>query len=313
MKAAQFNKYGGLEVIEINHSATMPTPREGQVLVECRATSINPIDSLVRAGYLQKMVPLTFPATLAGDFAGEVKEVGRGVADLRVGDKVYGFAPVIAGGSGAAAEYTAANAAMTALKPAKTSFSEAAALPLAGSSAIQAIDNEIKPISGQKVLIHGGAGGIGSIAIQYAKHLGCYVATTVRASQKEFASKLGADRVIDFEAEQFESSLKDYDAVIDTVGGEVYKRSFQILRIDGIVASMVVNSPDRELMSKFSARSVCLLTQVNKASLSRLSELVDSQVIRVQVDSEFPLEKTREAYAYFESDHPKGKVVIRDK
>ena len=143
--------------------------------------------------------------------------------------------------------------------------------------------------------------------------MGCYVATTVRASQKEFAGKLGADRIIDFEAEQFESVLKDYDAVLDTVGGEVYKRSFHILKKDGIVVSMLQNPPDQELMSKFGARSVALITQVNRASLSRLSELVDTDVIRAQIDREFPLEKTREAYTYFENDHLKGKVVIRVK
>lgn len=313
MKAAQFNKYGGPEVIEINPNATLPALREGQVLVECHAASTNPVDSFLRAGYMQKMVPLTFPVTLAGDFAGEVKELGLGVADFSVGDKVYGFAPVIAGGSGAAAEYVAANAVMTGRKPTRASFSEAAALPLAGVSAVQALEHEIKPRPGQKVLIHGGAGGIGSFAIQYAKHLGCYVATTVRASQKEFAGKLGADRIIDFEAEQFESVLKDYDAVLDTVGGEVYKRSFHILKKDGIVVSMLQNPPDQELMSKFGARSVALITQVNRASLSRLSELVDTDVIRAQIDREFPLEKTREAYTYFENDHLKGKVVIRVK
>jgi NADPH:quinone reductase-like Zn-dependent oxidoreductase len=226
---------------------------------------------------------------------------------------VYSFAPVIAGGSGTSAEYVAANAVMTALKPIKASFSEAAALPLAGVSAVQALENEIKPRPGQKVLIHGGAGGVGSIAIQCAKRLGCYVATTVRASQKEFAGKLGADRIIDFEAEQFERALKNYHAVLDTVGGEVYKRSFQVLKKDGIVVSMVMNSPDKELISKFNARSVYLTTNVNRASLSHLSELVDRDVVRPQIDSEFPLEKTREAYTYFENDHPKGKVVIRVK
>jgi alcohol dehydrogenase len=310
MKAAQFNKYGGPEVIEINPNATLPTLKEGQVLIECRATSINPIDSAIRAGYLQQMVPLTFPATLAGDFAGVVKELGPEVLDYGAGDGVYGFAPVIAGGSGTTAEYVAANVVMIARKPTNANFSEAAALPLAGVSAIQALDNEIKPRAGQKVLIHGGAGGIGSFAIQYAKHLGSYVATTVRSSQKEFVSKLGADRIIDFESELFENLLNDYDAVLDTVGGDVYKRSFQILKKGGTVVSMVQNSPDQELMSKFDVKSVYQSTQVNKGSLSHLSELVDKGIIRVYIDTEFPLDKAREAYTYFENEHPKGKVVI---
>ena len=313
MKAAQFNKYGDPEVIEINNDVASPILREGQVLVECHAASANPIDSFLRAGYMQKMIPLSFPVTIAGDFAGEVKELGPGAADFSVGEEVYGFALVIVGGSGAAAEYVAANAGMTARKPTKASFAGAAALPLTGVSAVQALEQEIKPSSGQKVLIQGGAGGVGSIAIQYAKHLGCYVSTTVRASQKEFVRKLGADTIIDFEAEQFERALKDYDAVLDTVGGEVYKRSFQILKKGGIVVSTKQNLPDQELMSKFNARSVYVTAQVNRASLTHLSELVDRDVIRSQIDTEFPLEKTREAYAYFENDHPKGKVVIRVK
>jgi NADPH:quinone reductase-like Zn-dependent oxidoreductase len=313
MKAAQFNKYGGPEVIEISDNVSQPALREGQVLVESYAASINSIDLFVRAGYLQKMIPLTLPTTIAGDFSGVVKLVGPGVTDLRAGDQVYGMAPVIAGCSGAAAEFVAANAAMTARKPAKASFPEAAALPLAGVSAVQAFDNEIKPKNGQKVLIHGGAGGIGSFAIQYGRHLGCYVATTVRASQREFAKNLGADTTIDFEREAFENVLKDYDAVLDTVGGEVYKRSFQVLKKGGIVVSMVQNSPNQELMSKYSVRSTYLSTQVNSASLTHLSQLVDKDVIKPQIDKEFPLDKTREAYTYFEQDHPKGKVVIKIK
>jgi alcohol dehydrogenase len=220
---------------------------------------------------------------------------------------------VIAGGSGAAAEFIAANASMVALRPAKTSYTEAAALPLAGVSAVQALEDHMKVRSGQRVLIHGGAGGVGSFAIEYAKYLGCYVATTVRGSQKEFVRRLGADDIIDFELEEFDSALKEYDAVLDTVGGEVYRKSFNVVKRDGVVASLVQNSPDQELMSKFGVRSVFVYTQVNSASLNHLAELVDKGALKVNVDREYRLEQTREAYAYFERDHPKGKVVIRIK
>ena len=311
MKAAQFNKYGGPEVIEINHSAAVPKAGEGLILVEAHAAALNPIDTIVRAGYMQGMFPLTFPVTLSGDFAGEVKEVGKGVSGFRVGDQVFGFAPVIAGGSGAAAEYVAAKASLTARKPTRASFTEAAALPLAGVSAMQALEKHMKVKPGQKVLIHGGAGGIGSFAIQYAKHLGCYVATTVRGSQKEFARKLGADKIIDFELEEFDAILKEYDGVLDNVGGDVYKRSFSVLKRGGIIASMVQNSPDQELMSKFGVTSAFVYTQVDSASLDHLAQLVDKKVLKPQIDREFPLEQEREAFAYFEQDHPKGKVVVR--
>jgi NADPH:quinone reductase-like Zn-dependent oxidoreductase len=313
VKAAQFNKYGGPEVVEFKRDAVLPKAGEGQILVEAGAASINPIDLLVRAGYLQGMIPLTFPVTLLGDFAGEVKEVGQGVSGLRVGDQVLGFAPVIAGGSGAAAEYVVAKASMAARRPASASHTEAAALPLTGSSALQALENHMKVKPGQKILVHGGAGGIGSFAIQHAKHLGCHVATTVRGSQKEFVRRLGADDIIDFELEEFDAVLKEYDGVLDTVGGDVYKRSFSVLKRGGILASMVQNSPDQELMSKFGVTSVYVLTRVDSASLNKLAELVDKGALRPQIDREFPLEQAREACAYFEQDHPKGKVVVRIK
>ena len=313
MKAAQYNKYGGPEVIEFNHNAMTPKAGDGQILVEGQAASLNPIDAILRAGYMQGMFPLTFPVTISGDFAGEVKEVGKGVSGFRVGDQVFGFAPVITGGSGAAAEYLTAKASMAARKPARANHIEAAALPLAGVSAMQALEKHMRVKPGQKVLIHGGAGGIGSFAIQHAKHLGCYVATTVRGFQKEFVSRLGADKVIDFEVEEFDTILKEYDGVLDNVGGEVYKRSFGVLKRGGIIASMVQNSPDQELMSKFGVMSVFVLTQVDSQSLNQLAELVDKGALKPQIDREYPLEQAREAYTYFEQDHPKGKVVLRIK
>jgi NADPH:quinone reductase-like Zn-dependent oxidoreductase len=291
----------------------LPEVKQGRVLVEGYAASLNPVDSMVRAGYLQAMLPLTFPVTLAGDFAGEVKEVGPDVSDLRKGDQVFGFAPVIAGGSGATADFIASNASMTAHKPKGASHAEAAALPLAGVSAVQALEDYLKVRSGQRILIHGGAGGVGSFAIQYARHLGCHVATTVRGSQKEFVRSLGADSVIDFETEEFDALLKEYDAVLDTVGGEVYKRSFKTLKKGGIVASLVQNPPDQELASKFGASSAYVSAKVSAISLKHLAELVEKGALKARVGREFPLEQAREAFTYFEQDHPQGKVVVRIK
>jgi alcohol dehydrogenase len=187
------------------------------------------------------------------------------------------------------------------------------ALPLAGVSAMQALELHMKVKPGQKVLIHGGAGGIGSFAIQHAKHLGCHVATTVRGSQKEFVRRLGADDIIDFELEKFDTILKEYDGVLDSLGGEVYKRSFSVLKRGGIIVSMVQNSPDQELMSKFGVTSIYVTTRVDSASLNQLAELVDKGVLKPQIDREFPLEQAREACTYFEQDHPMGKVVLRIK
>ena len=313
MRAAQFNRYGGPEVIEFNPEAAGPSAKEGQVLVEAHAASLNAIDTVGRAGYMQAMVPLTFPVTVAGDFAGDVKEVGPGVSDLKPGDHVFGFAPVIAGGSGAAAEIIASNAMMIGRKPRAISYGESAALPLAGVSAMQALEDYMKVEAGQKVLVHGGAGGVGSFAVQYAKHLGCHVATTVRGSQEGFVRKIGADEVIDFELKEFETVVRDYDAVLDTVGGEVYKRSFASLKAGGVLASLVQNPPDQELAAKFGVRSVAVTAQVSAGSLSRLASLVEKGALRPQLDSEYPLEQTRGAFEHLENGHPMGKVVVRIK
>jgi NADPH:quinone reductase-like Zn-dependent oxidoreductase len=260
---------------------------------------------------MQKMVPLTFPVTLAGDFAGEISEVGQGVSGLTVGEQVFGFAPVIAGGSGATGEYVAASASMVSRKPAGANYSEAAALPLAGVSAVQALEDHMKVKSGERVLVHGGAGGIGSFAVQCAKHLGCHVATTVRGSQMGFVRSLGADEVVDFELERFDEKLKGYDAVLDTVGGEVYRKSFSVLKKGGVVASMIQNPLDQELASKFGTRTVFVTTHVDSASLRRMVELVDRGALKSRLSREYPIEQTREAYEYLEQDHPKGKVVVK--
>ena len=184
MKAVQINAYGGVEVLEINAHAVVPVPKNNQLLVEVHAVGLNPIDYKVRAGYLQKMAPLSFPATLGGDFAGVITKLGAGVTEFNVGDQVYGSAHILNGGSGSLAEIAAANIANTARKPKALNFIETASLPLVGSSAIQALEEHIKLQKDQKILIHGGAGGIGSIAIQLAHSLGAQVATTVNGKDK---------------------------------------------------------------------------------------------------------------------------------
>lgn len=192
MKAVQINNYGNKEVLEVNENASQPLLKEGQVLVEVKAASINPFDIKLRAGYMKDAIPLQFPFTMGGDYSGVVKEV-NGVSNLQIGDEVYGQAIALGTGSGSFAELAAANGANTAKKPHSIDFEQAAALPLVGSSAIQALEEHIQLESGQKILIHGGAGGIGHIAIQLAKALGAYVATTVSTDDKAFVQELGAD------------------------------------------------------------------------------------------------------------------------
>lgn len=312
MKAAQYDRYGGPEVIEITDNAAKPTPKEGQVLVEVYAASINPFDRTLRTGYMKDMIPLSFPVTIGGDFAGIVAQAGPGVADYKGGDAVYGQALIVNGGSGSLAEFAAANLKNISMKPKKATFEEAAALPLVGSSAVQALEDHIKLQKGHKILIHGGAGGIGSIAMQLAKHLGAYVATTVSGDDIDFVKKLGADEIIDYKSEKFEEKLKDFDAVYDTVGGETTNRSFLVLKKGGTLVSML-GQPDKELAQKYKVIAIGQSTNTNTKHLTRLAELVDAGAITPQIDKVYPLAQAREAFEHLEQGSHRGKVVIKIK
>lgn len=309
MKAVQYSKYGGPEVLEINQNALTPSAGTGQVLVEVRAASLNPFDYKLRLGYMKEMIPLKFPFTIGGDFSGVVVGLGRDVSGFKIGDQVFGQTIVLNGGSGAFAQVCAANVKNTALKPKNIDFIQAASLPLVGASAIQALEDHIKLKSGQKILIHGGAGGIGSIAIQAAKALGAYVATTVGTENVEFAKGLGADKVVDYETQKFEEMLHDLDAVFDTVGGETLEKSFEVLKKGGIIVSMLGASPD--LAKQYGVIAIGQNTVTNSKRLMRIAELVEKGKVKSQVNKVFPLWQAREAFEYLEKSHPRGKVVVK--
>ncbi|MEK7113156.1 MAG: NADP-dependent oxidoreductase [Patescibacteria group bacterium] len=312
MKAVQINSYGGSEILEITENAPKPSVTKGQVLVEVYAASINPIDWKVRAGYLKEMVPLQFPATLGGDFSGVVTEASKDVTNFKVGDEVYGQGGILNGGSGSFAQFVAANVTKILVKPKGLDFTNAAALPLTGISALQALEDNIHLSKGQKILIHGGAGGIGTIAIQLAKSLGAYVATTVSASDMDYAKSLGADEVIDYKNEAFENKLADFDAVFDTVGGETTDKSFKVLKKDGVIVSMV-GQPNEKLAKKYGVTAIGQNTEGNTERLNRLAKLVNSGKIKAHVDKVFSLEQAKEAFGHLEEGHPRGKVVFKIK
>ena len=309
MKAAQYNTYGDSSVIEINDNAATPVLKDGQVMVEVHAASLNPFDYKVRLGYMKEMIPLTFPVTIGGDFSGVVTEVSSGVSEFAVGDEVYGQSVVVNGGSGSLAEFTASNTKNTAKKPESLSHEEAASLVLVGVSALQALEDHIHLSSGQKILIHGGAGGIGTIAIQLAKHLGAYVATTVGTDDHELAKSLGADEVIDYKTEKFEEKISDYDAVFDTVGGETLERSFGVLKKGGILVTMA-GKPDEAKATTHGITAIAQMTGTTTDRLNRLTVLINDGVIKPQLEKTFTLDETSAAFEYLEKSHPKGKVVI---
>ncbi len=312
MKAIQINSYGPAEVLEVNQNAPEPQITKDQVLVEIHAAAINPIDWKLHEGYLKEIVPLKFPATLGLDFSGQVKEVGENVTNFKVGEDVFGQAGILNGGSGSLAQIAAAAPNKIAPKPKILDHVQAASLPLAAISALQAVEDHINLKKGQKILIHGAAGGIGSIAIQIAKAKGAYVATTVSKNDAEYVKSLGADEVIDFKIEAFENKLSDFDAVFDMIGGETQEKSFKVLKKGGIIVSMV-GQPNLGLAKSKDIKAIGQATDVTPERLSRLTELIESKKIKPQIDKIFKLDEAKSAFEYLEKGHPRGKVVFKVK
>lgn len=309
MKAVHINKYGGPEVIEMNNSVATPSAKADELVIEVHGASLNRIDTALRAGYLKKMLPLQFPITLGGDFAGVVSEVGTDVSHFNVGDEVYGNAGPFKGGSGSLAEFVAAKAGNTGPKPTQLSFTEAAALPLVATSALQGLEDHIHLKAGQTILIHGGAGGIGSIAIQLAKLIGARVITTVSKEEIGFVQQLGADEVIDYQSQKFTDLVKDVDAVFDTVGGDIANQSLQVLKKGGRLVSMA-GQPDQGLATKYGVTVLSQATSVSAEQLAYVAELVDSGKISPYIEKTFPFSETKQAFTYFETAQPKGKIVV---
>ena len=295
MKSVQINRYGSSEAIEINQNTPSPKLSPGKVLVDIKAAGINPVDWKIREGYMKQVISLQFPSILGMDFSGIIKQIGEDISsNYKQGDEIYGQASVTKGGSGAFAEIALTNIENIALKPKSLSHTEAAALPLVGVSAWQALVENMRLSHEQKILIHGGAGGIGSISIQLAKNLGTYVTTTANSDDKQFVQNIGADKVIDYKAQSFEELLNDYDAVFDTIGGETYTKSFKVLKKDGIIVSMLEH-PNSDLMQHFGVKAIFQFTQVNNDRLARLAQWVDKNNIKINVDKTFTLDETAKA------------------
>jgi len=309
MRAAQITEYGEQNVLKITDTAERPVAGEGQVLVEVRAASVNPFDWKVMSGQAQSMAQLTFPATLGGDAAGVVAEVGDGVTGFEVGQEVYGQANALSG-QGSFAEFTPIKVESLALKPKNVDFATAAALPLTAVSAYQALVDTLHLTAGQKILIHGGAGGIGGCAIQIAKHIGAHVIATAGPEDQKYVRELGADEVIDYTSQKFEERAHDLDAVYDTIGSETYTRSFAVLHSGGQIVSML-EQPNQSLMQQHGVTAYSQFTQLTPERMAAITELVEQGVLKVTIDKTFPLDKAAEAVDYLHSGHHRGKVVIQ--
>jgi NADPH:quinone reductase-like Zn-dependent oxidoreductase len=232
MMAAQIHQYGGPEVLALE-SVPRRRPGPGEVLIRVHAAGVNPVDWKIRAGYLKEFMPLSMPAILGADFAGEVEAVGVGVTHLREGGGAYGIAKA------AYAEFVVAQEDRIALKPRCVDFFQAAGIPLAALTAWQALFDAGELMEGQSVLVHGAAGGVGGFAVQLAKINGAYVIGTGSKRNESFLRELGADRVIDYRTTRFENEVRDLDLVLDTQGGETQERSWNVLREGGTLVSIV--------------------------------------------------------------------------
>jgi alcohol dehydrogenase len=309
MKAVQMYNYGDQSVVELVE-ISKPQVGVGQVLVEVQAASLNPSDTSMRSGGFQDMIPLDFPVTLGGDITGIVVAVGEGVEGFLVGDKVFGQASALLGDSGGWAEFAVTHSDHLSIMPKTLNFQEAASLPLVGVSAVQALLEQITLQKDQKILITGGSGGIGTLAIQIAKSIGAYVATTATGDGIRLTRELGADEVFDYKTEDAASLLTQYDAVFDTIGGEGFDKSLTILKKGGIAVSMIAPANDK-LATSLGITAQMQVSLITRSRLAVLAQLVESGAVKVQIGKIFDMENIREAFAARESGTVNGKVVLR--
>lgn len=307
MKAAQIKEFGHADAIEINE-IQKPIMKPSMVLIEVKASSLNPIDTAVREGYTQSWAPVELPVTLGGDVAGVIKEIGEGVEGFSVGDKVYGQANALSGASGALAQFALTSAEQIAKMPTNLSFEEAASLPLVGVSALQGLRDTINLQSGQNILIQGGAGGIGTVAVQLAKHLGAHVTVSTGAKAVGYVKDLGADEVIDYKTQDVDKDGQ-FDAVFDMVGGEAFEKSFKVVKKGGKAVSMAAQS-DEQKSTELSISIIGQNTQVNTAALDDLTKLIEQGVVTPHVDKTYSLGETSKAFEARENESVVGKIVV---
>ena len=309
MKAVVIEAYGG--VTELKEKVMeKPILLDNQVLVEVKAASVNPIDWKLREGYLKERYDFDFPIILGWDVAGIVTEVGKHVQDFQVGDRVFARPELTRYGT--YAEYTIVDELLLARIPDNISFEEAASVPLAGLTAYQALFDVLEIMEGQKVLIHAGAGGVGTYAIQLAKLKGAYVATTASKKNHGYLTSLGADQCIDYKSEAFEQILNEYDAVFDTVGGETLSNSMKVLRKGGKIVS-IVEPPSEQEAQRYGIREEYHWLIPRGDQLQELASLMEQGRLKPAQLETFPFSENgvRNAQELSESGHTKGKIVIK--
>ncbi|HZT98489.1 MAG TPA: NADP-dependent oxidoreductase [Ktedonobacteraceae bacterium] len=331
MKAFIIERYGSKDGVR---AGEMPAPelREDDVLVQIHAAGVNPLDAKIRDGEFKRFLPYRFPLILGNEVAGVVVRVGSRVRRFKPGDEVY--ARPDDDRIGAFAECIAIQEDAVAKKPKNLTMEEAASIPVVGLTAWQVLVERAKLSTGQKVLIHAGSGGVGTVAIQLAKHLGAIVATTTSTANLEWVKRLGADLVIDYRKDDFEQILHDYDVVLTSLGAETLEKSLRVLKPGGKLISIsgppdpdfaqdrglswilrlamrLLSSRIRNKAKRHHVSYSFLFMRASGEQLREIGSLIESGIILPVMDRVFPFEATKEALAYVETGRAKGKVVVK--
>ncbi len=302
MKAVLIREYGNNDVVQIEE-VDRPEPRHGEILLKVHTAGVNPVDYKIRNGAGQRL-GMTLPIPMGGELVGTIETLGPGVDGFEPGDAIFGMVH-----TGAFAEYAVAKAADMVRTPSNLDFTQAAALPLAGSTAWQALFDEAGLAAGQRLLITASSGGVGSLAIQFAKARGAHVTAVASARNEEFVRGLGADEFIDYTSQPFEQAARDMDVVFDTVGGEAFQRAFQTLKKGGFMVTVVAFPEDEA--KRHGVRVTRSFTRPSAKNLTAIKDLVEAGKVRPNVDAVLPFAEIRKALALSEGGRARGKIVLR--
>lgn len=285
----------------------VPQPQDDELLLRVCAASVNPVDYKTRAGQYPRVAESQLPVTLGRDVSGMVESCGAGVDRFKPGDAVYALLTPDHGGF---ADYVTAKASIVAPKPDMLSHVQAAAVPLAALTAWQGLFDHGGLEEGQRVLIHGGGGGVGHFAVQFAVARGAHVITTVSSADVDFAREMGAEQVIDYKAERFDEQVRDVDLVLDLVAGETRERSWAVLKRGGRLVS-ALGEPSQEQAEQHGVRGIGYLAEPNGAELAAISDLIAAGKVHPRVQATFPFAQAREAEQRQENEHVQGKIVLK--
>lgn len=308
MKAVRFHDYGGPEVL-IYEDVPKPEPGAGEVLVKVHATSVNPIDWKIRAGHMKGFRDYPLPLILGCDVSGVIESAGASANQWKPGDEVFGCPNL--GRGGTYAEYIAVPESEVTRKPKTLDHVRAGAIPLAALTAWQALFDVAGLTTGQKVLIQAAAGGVGHLGVQFAKSKGLYVAGTASSRNQDFLKQLGCDLPINHETTRFEDVVREFDAVIEAMGGEVRKRSWNALKKGGIMVALIGPPPSEEEAKAQGVRASIMWAKMHAGQLAEIASLIDAGQVRPEIAAVFPLQDAAKAHQMSETEHVRGKIVLQ--